>query len=77
VTDASIVENINISVCTLSRCLSGEGTSLYFLIDEVRIERAVILLVSSTLPLATIARRGLQRSDHFRARLHAYPWRII
>lgn len=54
---ASIAEELNISVRTLSRRLSGEGTSLYFLIDEVRIERAVMLLVGSTLPLATIARQ--------------------
>lgn len=52
-----IASDMNLSVRTLSRRLAEEGASLVTLIEEVRIERAQMLLISSDLPIARIAQQ--------------------
>lgn len=54
---AAIADELAISVRTLSRRLSSEGTGLDDLLDEVRAERGEALLLGSNLPLTAIARK--------------------
>ncbi len=50
-----VAGDLAMSVRTLSRRLSEEGTSFLAIAEEVRIERAELLLISSAMPLAKMA----------------------
>lgn len=52
----ALAQELGISTRTLSRRLSEEGATLPALIEAVRMERAELLLVSSDLPIARIAK---------------------
>ena len=54
---AEIASELAMSVRTLSRRLSDDGVSLSSLIEEVRIERADLLLTSSDLPLIKMSQQ--------------------
>ncbi|AXI04036.1 AraC family transcriptional regulator [Aquirhabdus parva] len=54
---AQIADMLALSTRTLSRRLSEEGYTLSKLIEEVRMERAETLLISTSLPLSNIAKQ--------------------